>query len=228
MNRIWNPQHASTARKTLPAMLLASTVLAGAVGAHAAAATDTAQATSSGTTIGEVIVTASKRSENIQKVPMSIQAIDTKKLTQLNISSFNVTDVGYHYIGLRVMAAMPDASRDEQTATIARSVLKYARDKALRLMLPEPKGTYETVGEKVSQELAHFDYAEATKGHGYSLTSVGKEILGLLNQKKHVELRRRMALIHRGRISRTRIRLPSLWRRPGRIALRCRSGTYTC
>ena len=89
MNRIWNPQHASTARKTLPAMLLASTVLAGAVGAHAAAATDTAQATSSGTTIGEVIVTASKRSENIQKVPMSIQAIDTKKLTQLNISSFN-------------------------------------------------------------------------------------------------------------------------------------------
>ena len=114
----------------------------------------------------------------------------------MNISSFNVTDVGYHYIGLRVLAAMPQANRDEQTATIARSVLKYARDKALRLMLPEPKSTYETVGEKVCQELAHFEYAEATKGHGYTMTPAGFEILGLLNGKKHVELRRRMALIH--------------------------------
>jgi hypothetical protein len=114
----------------------------------------------------------------------------------MNISSFNITDVGYHYIGLRVLAAMPLSARDEQSATIARSVLKYARDKALRLMLPEPKGTYETVGEKVCQELAHFEYAEATKGHGYSLTPNGFEILGLLNNKKHVELRRRMAIVH--------------------------------
>ena len=114
----------------------------------------------------------------------------------MNISSFNVTDVGYHYIGLRVLAAMPDASREEQTTTIARSVLKYARDKALRLMLPEPKGTYETVGEKICQELGHFEYAEPTKGHGYTLTLLGMETLGLLNEKKHAELRRRMAIIH--------------------------------
>ncbi len=38
--------------------------------------------------LSEVIVTAQKRSENIQKVPMSIQALDTKALTQLNISEF--------------------------------------------------------------------------------------------------------------------------------------------
>ncbi len=114
----------------------------------------------------------------------------------MNISSFNVTDVGYHYIGLRVLAAMPEAARDQQFATIARSVLKYARDKALRLMLPEPKGTYDSVGEKVCQELAHFEYAEATKGHGYALTSAGFEILDLLNKKEHVELRRRMAIVH--------------------------------
>lgn len=114
----------------------------------------------------------------------------------MNISSFNITDVGYHYIGLRVLASMPEAPRDDQAATIARSVLKYARDRALRLMLPEPKGTYDTVGEKICQELAHFGYAEGTKGQGYTLTPVGSEILGLLNEKQYVELRRRMALIH--------------------------------
>jgi hypothetical protein len=114
----------------------------------------------------------------------------------VNISSFNVTDVGYHYIGLRVLAAMPEASREEQNATISRSVLKYARDRALRLMLREPKGTYDTVGEKVCQELAHFAFAETRRGRGYELTTTGREILGLLNEKNHVEVRRRMALIH--------------------------------
>jgi hypothetical protein len=114
----------------------------------------------------------------------------------VNISSFNVTDVGYHYIGLRVLAAMPEASKEEQTATISRSVLKYARDRALRLMLPEPKGTYETVGEKVCQELGHFEFADAKKGRGYELTAAGIETLGLLNEKNFFEIRRRMALIH--------------------------------
>jgi outer membrane receptor protein involved in Fe transport len=36
----------------------------------------------------EVVVTAQKREESIQKVPMSIQALDTKALTQLNVSEF--------------------------------------------------------------------------------------------------------------------------------------------
>lgn len=114
----------------------------------------------------------------------------------MNISSFNITDVGYHYIGLRVLAAMPEASREEQNATISRSVLKYARDKALRLMLPEPKSTYESIGEKICQELAHFNYAEPNKRRGYELTTPGLETLGLLNDKNYVALRRRMALVH--------------------------------
>jgi hypothetical protein len=114
----------------------------------------------------------------------------------VNISSFNITDVGYHYIGLRVLAAMPEASREEQNATISRNVLKYARDRALRLMLPEPKGTYDTVGEKICQELAHFEFAEAKKGRGYELTTTGIETLGLLNEQDYVKVRRRMALIH--------------------------------
>lgn len=114
----------------------------------------------------------------------------------MNISSFNVTDVGYHYIGLRVLAAMPGALREEQNATISRSVLKFARDRALRLMLPEPKGTYDTVGEKVCQELVHFRFAEAKKGRGYELTPAGTDTLGLLDDRNYVEVRRRMALIH--------------------------------
>ena len=32
----------------------------------------------------------------------------------MNITSYNVTDVGYHYIGLRVLAASPTAPREEQ------------------------------------------------------------------------------------------------------------------
>jgi hypothetical protein len=114
----------------------------------------------------------------------------------VNITSFNVTDVGYHYIGLRVLAAMPEASREEQNAMISRSALKYARDKALRLMLPEPKSTYETLGEKICQELAHFEFAEPTRGRGYELTAPGMETLTLLKEKRYHELRRRMALVH--------------------------------
>lgn len=74
--------------------------------------------------------------------------------------------------------------------------MKYMRDRALRLMLPEPKGTYETVGEKICQELVHFDFAEPRKHGGYSLTSAGEAILRMLNDGSYPEVRRRMALIH--------------------------------
>ena len=72
---------------TTLAVLMASTMLAG--GPAAAADATAADATAGGgTAISEVIVTAQKRSENIQHVAMSIQALDTKTLTQLNIDNF--------------------------------------------------------------------------------------------------------------------------------------------
>lgn len=114
----------------------------------------------------------------------------------MKITSFNVTDVGYHYIGLRVIGAMSAADRDEQTKTISRSVLKFARDRAIRLMLPEPKSNYETVGEKVCQELVHFEFADATRNKGYVLTEAGTQALSLLDGKQYVELRRLMASVH--------------------------------
>ena len=48
-----------------------------------------APAPAQATALGEIIVTATKRSESIQKVPMSIQALDTQKLKSLNVQDFS-------------------------------------------------------------------------------------------------------------------------------------------
>ncbi len=75
-----------SARSALTTSLLASTMLAGSVmSAHAAAASTAANDTA---TVAEVIVTANKQEENLQKVSLSIQALDTRTLTQRNVSEF--------------------------------------------------------------------------------------------------------------------------------------------
>jgi iron complex outermembrane recepter protein len=71
-----------TGRSTIFATLLTTTVL----GASSALAQAPAEAIDSG---DEIVVTAQKREESIQNVPISIQAIGTKKLDQLNVASFN-------------------------------------------------------------------------------------------------------------------------------------------
>lgn len=79
-------------RLTTPAILLATTMLAGAGSAHAAAAAAAAATSDSsgGTTaLQEIIVTAQKRSENVQSVPANVQAFGTQKLEQLHISDFS-------------------------------------------------------------------------------------------------------------------------------------------
>jgi outer membrane receptor protein involved in Fe transport len=68
------------ARAVAPAMLLASTMLAGVTPAFAAPGSSQVQ---------ELIVTAQKREENVQKVPLSIQVLTTQKLQQLQVSNFN-------------------------------------------------------------------------------------------------------------------------------------------
>ncbi|MEO8926053.1 MAG: TonB-dependent receptor [Caulobacteraceae bacterium] len=85
MSRVWIAGRAP--RRTWPAMLLASTVLGGATPslAAAAAAADTPSATS----LSEVIVTAQKREENLQNVPISVQALGAQKLEQLHVTNFN-------------------------------------------------------------------------------------------------------------------------------------------
>ena len=103
----------------------------------------------------------------------------------MNITSFTITDVGYHYIGLRVLAALATDQREQQIATVSRNVLKYARDNALRLQLPEPRVNFETIGKKVCQELVHFEFAQLVRGGGYQLTAEGNRVLDLLNSKQY-------------------------------------------
>ena len=115
----------------------------------------------------------------------------------MNISSYNITDVSYHYIGLRVLDGIPASSgRVNQTETISRNVLKLVTDRALRLMLPEPRGTFSAVGTKVCQELVHLGMARSIRSSGYELTDLGRDALNMLNTGKGVELRRLMVSTH--------------------------------
>ena len=70
------------ARRHALIALLGSTMLATSP-AFAQAAADEGASFSD-----EIIVTAQKREENLQKVPLSIQAIGTEKLDQLQVSDF--------------------------------------------------------------------------------------------------------------------------------------------
>ncbi len=69
-----------TGRSTLSAMLLTSSALVGF------AAPALAQEETGG--IDEIIVTAQKREQNLQDVPISVQAIDSERLDQLNVTDF--------------------------------------------------------------------------------------------------------------------------------------------
>ncbi len=68
--------------------LLASTALA-APAVMAQDAAPEAQAEITGSDPNEIIVTAQKRSENLQNVPISIQALGTQRLEALNVASFD-------------------------------------------------------------------------------------------------------------------------------------------
>jgi outer membrane receptor protein involved in Fe transport len=70
------------ALRTSPLAVVISSILA----ANAAAAADSA---GPGETLEEVIVTAQKSAQNLQDVPISIQAFDSKRLEQLEITSFD-------------------------------------------------------------------------------------------------------------------------------------------
>jgi iron complex outermembrane receptor protein len=72
----------SVARPILWHVLLASSMLTGIGPAFA-------QQTAGSNTIETVVVTAEKREENLQKVPMAIQAFSAQKLDDLNLTTFS-------------------------------------------------------------------------------------------------------------------------------------------
>ena len=67
-----------TGRRATLAAFLATTMYAAPAFAQQAADTDS----------DEIIVTAQKREENLQKVPLSIQAIGNEKLNELQVNEF--------------------------------------------------------------------------------------------------------------------------------------------
>jgi len=77
-------EHSQVARAGLP---IASALLILSPAAYAQQA-DTA-AGAGGATLEEIVVTATKRSENLQNVPISIQALGTEKLEQLHVTDFS-------------------------------------------------------------------------------------------------------------------------------------------
>ena len=68
-----------------PLCFVTSAILTAAAPARA----QEAAAPPAGNVLEEVIVTSQKRAENLQAVPISIQAFDTKKLSELQVSSFD-------------------------------------------------------------------------------------------------------------------------------------------
>src|SRR5690349_9853319 len=64
------------------AVLFATTALSGNVASQAFAQDQEESA------IGEIVVTATKREENLQDVPISVQALDAERLEELNITDF--------------------------------------------------------------------------------------------------------------------------------------------
>ena len=78
-----NAKHLLPIGRTIATILLASTCLVSARAALAQAAPEEAADT------GEIIVTASKRNENIQKVPISVQALSAELLSQRQVANLD-------------------------------------------------------------------------------------------------------------------------------------------
>ena len=115
----------------------------------------------------------------------------------MNITSYNIGDVTFHYVALRVLRKLPERTeKARQFELISQSIYGHVCSRSLRLMLPEPKGTFRAAGEKVCRELAHFGFVHAQKGRPYGLTETGLEALDLLETKQYTDLRRLMAQVH--------------------------------
>jgi outer membrane receptor protein involved in Fe transport len=83
-------KHGSVRRATISALLASATMLAlPAAAQDAATATTPADDTARSDFQDDIIVTAQKRDENIQDVAISIQAIGTRRLDELNVTNFN-------------------------------------------------------------------------------------------------------------------------------------------
>jgi iron complex outermembrane receptor protein len=141
----------------LTSLLMATTVMAPTVAR--------ADQVSAATTVGDIVITASKREETLQTVAMSVQALDAKKMEQLNVAefadyvkfmpsvSFQTTGPNQTSIYMRGVASGDNANHsgplpsvgtylDEQpTTTIGGTLDVHIYDVARIEVLPGPQGT---------------------------------------------------------------------------------------
>ena len=75
----------AAARRTILSIGVALTAMSAAAGAHAAQAAATAPAASDDVAVGEIIVTAQKRAENLQNVPVVVTALSAKQLQDAGV-----------------------------------------------------------------------------------------------------------------------------------------------
>lgn len=118
----------------------------------------------------------------------------------MNISSYNVTDVTYHYIGLRVLDGIPRSTqRTEQIEAVANNVRKFVSDRNQRLMVAAPGTSYRGTAKKICTELEQFCFVQSqgkSAGGRYDLTESGRHVLDLMAEQNAVALRRLMAVTH--------------------------------
>jgi outer membrane receptor protein involved in Fe transport len=124
-----------------------SSAIAAILGIHATAATaqQAASASSAADSISEVIVTAQRRSENIQNVPITIQALTSETLKELNVSTIddavkylpNVTastsGPGQSQLIIRGLATSETGNQGEGTTGSFPNVAVYLDDQSAQL-----------------------------------------------------------------------------------------------
>src|SRR5437763_7935329 len=88
-NYTTNPQGATMTPNSKISAAVAAILWAPGTTLVFAAPADTAAATATGGELAEVVVTAERRTENLQDVPITIQALSGDQLKQLGVVSFN-------------------------------------------------------------------------------------------------------------------------------------------
>jgi iron complex outermembrane recepter protein len=114
--RVLSQQKSDRLNRKLSLLLIGTAFLAVPAVGHAQTASDRAdQLAGSGNSLEEIIVTANRRRERSQDVPVAITAFSAEKLTQLNITS--TQDLQTSVPGL-VVGSNGQQSRESQTPTL--------------------------------------------------------------------------------------------------------------
>ncbi|MDB5447063.1 MAG: hypothetical protein JWQ97_2380, partial [Phenylobacterium sp.] len=118
---------------------LTALILAGfATAAGAAPATET-RAAEQAATIGEVVVTARKRSENLQSVPVAVTSLSGDQLTQQGVRE--ATDLGRAVPSLTAAMTPINANTSQATGVVFSLRGQTAGD--VLLTMSQPVGVYE-------------------------------------------------------------------------------------